>query len=74
MDRLGEIKLPGKKALIVISNGTSMKKYGYLERVQALLKKNGAENVVFAEIKPNPTLENVTRGAALARRRTIAIL
>ena len=67
LDQLGEIQLPGKKALIVISNGTSMKKYGYLERVQTLLKKNGTESVVFAEIKPNPTLENVNRGAAMAR-------
>lgn len=68
LERLGEIALPGKKALIVISNGTSMKKFGYLERVQSLLKKNETESVVFAEIKPNPTLENVTRGAAMARK------
>ena len=67
LDKLGEISLPGEKALIVISNGTSMKKFGYLERVQNLLKKNDVESAVFAEIKPNPTLENVTRGAAMAR-------
>ena len=37
LNDLATAKLPGKKALIVISAGTSMRKYGYLERVQKLL-------------------------------------
>lgn len=67
LDKLGEVKLPGKKALIVISSGTSMKRFGYLERVQKLLDKSSCEYVVFDEIKPNPTLENVRNGAKLAK-------
>ena len=31
--KLAETALPGKKALVVISAGTSMRKYGYLDRV-----------------------------------------
>lgn len=59
--------LPGKKALIVISAGTSMKKYGYLDRVIGYLRDNGAESVVFDKILPNPVSEHVNEGAALAK-------
>ncbi|OVE82314.1 alcohol dehydrogenase [bacterium M21] len=59
--------LPGKKALIVISAGTSMRKHGYLERVQSLLKENGVESVVFDKILANPILAHVHEGAAMAR-------
>lgn len=67
LSKLGTIHLPGKKALIVISSGTSMKKFGYLERVQKLLKENGADSVVFDKILPNPLVEHVMEGAALAK-------
>ena len=59
--------LPGKKALVVISSGKSMRKYGYLEQVQALLKENGVESVVFDKILPNPIQEHVMEGAAVAK-------
>jgi alcohol dehydrogenase len=67
LEELKNIKLPGKKALIVISSGTSMKKYGYLERVQKLLSQNGAESVVFDKILPNPIRSHVMEGAAMAK-------
>ena len=41
LDNLGSAPLPGTKALIVIG-GTSVKRLGYLDRVQALLKKQSA--------------------------------
>lgn len=66
LETLGTARLPGKKALIVISAGTSMKKLGYLDRVVALLKKNGVESVVFDKIQPNPVKAHVMEGAALA--------
>ena len=37
LDNLGYAPLPGAKALIVIG-GTSVRRLGYLDRVQALLK------------------------------------
>lgn len=67
LDELGETPLPGKKALIVISAGPSMKKHGYLDRVIALLKKQGAESVVFDKILPNPIRQHVMEGAEMAR-------
>jgi alcohol dehydrogenase len=68
LDELAQVSLPGKKALIVLSAGTSMKKYGYLDRVAALLKKNGVSSVIFDKILPNPIKDHVTEGAALARK------
>ncbi|MDC7226677.1 MAG: iron-containing alcohol dehydrogenase [Spirochaetales bacterium] len=67
LDELAREKLPGKKALIVVSGGTSMKKYGYLERVQNLLKQQDVESVVFDKILPNPILDHVTEGAEIAK-------
>jgi alcohol dehydrogenase len=67
LDELGTIALPGKKALIVISAGTSMKKQGYLARVETLLRKNRVESVVFDKIQPNPIKTHVMEGAKLAQ-------
>lgn len=69
----GEIKnlateiLPGKKAMIVISAGSSMRKYGYLDKVINLLKENNVESVVYDKILPNPVKEHVMEGAAICR-------
>lgn len=67
LDELAQVELPGKKALIVISSGTSMRRLGYLERVQKLLGRNGVESVVFDKILPNPINRHVMEGAALAK-------
>lgn len=67
LEQLSSTQLFGKKALIVISNGTSMKKNGYLGRVQALLKEQKIESVVFDKIRPNPVKEHVMEGAGLAK-------
>ncbi|HHW46187.1 MAG TPA: iron-containing alcohol dehydrogenase [Clostridiales bacterium] len=67
LEKLGTEKLPGKKALIVISAGNSMKKYGYLDRVKALLEKNNTEYCVFDKIMPNPIKAHVMEGAQMAR-------
>ena len=63
LKNLHEEKLPGKKALIATSNGSSTKKYGYLEAVEKELDAAGVEHVLFDEIRPNPTDINVMDGA-----------
>lgn len=60
---LHEQKLPGKKALIITSNGQSAKKYGYLARTEKELELASVEHTLFDEIRPNPTRENVMDGA-----------
>jgi alcohol dehydrogenase len=68
LNKLSQIQLPGKKGLIVITAGTSMKKYGYLDRVVKLLNSNGAETILFDKILPNPIHQHVMEGASLARK------
>lgn len=60
-------QMPGKKALIVTSNGQSTKKYGYLAAVENELEQAGVEHVLFDEIRPNPTRDNVMDGAGMAK-------
>lgn len=69
LNKLATVSLPGSRALIVISSGTSMKRLGYVDRVTDLLAANGVESVVFDKIQPNPLLEHVSEGAKLARDR-----
>lgn len=66
--KLATEQLPGKKALIVISSGTSMRKYGYLNQVIELLAKNGATAVVYDKILPNPIRSHVMEAAALCKQ------
>ena len=63
LNELHTEKLPGKKALIVTSCGTSVKKYGYLARLEKELDLAGVKHALFDEIRPNPTNENVMNGA-----------
>lgn len=68
LKKLATEKMPGKKALIVISSGTSMRKYGYLGNVERYLKENGVDSVVFDKILPNPTKQHVMEAAELCRK------
>lgn len=60
--------MPGKRALIVISNGKSTRANGYLARTEEQLHLAGVETEVFDEIAPNPTVANADAGAEAARR------
>lgn len=68
LKKLATEKMPGKKALIVISSGTSMRKYGYLGNVERYLKENGVESVVFDKILPNPIKQHVMEAADICRK------
>jgi alcohol dehydrogenase len=67
LNQLSQIQLPGKKGLIVLSAGSSMRKHGYLDRLIQLVHSNGAETVVFDKILPNPIRQHVMQGAEIAR-------
>ncbi|MCR6513677.1 iron-containing alcohol dehydrogenase [Clostridium sp. LY3-2] len=67
LNNLHKEELPGKKALIVVSSGKSVKKYGYLERLEKELEKANVSYVVFDKILPNPIKSHVMEGALLAR-------
>lgn len=67
LNNLHKEELPGKKALIVVSSGKSVKKYGYLERLEKELEKANVSYVIFDKILPNPIKSHVMEGALLAR-------
>ena len=54
--------LKGKRAALV-TGGSSMKKFGFLDQAQALLKKAGMESIIIDGVEPNPSVETVWRGA-----------
>lgn len=66
LNDLHTLALPGKRALIVISNGKSVRSNGYLDRTIAELKTAGADGVVFDKVQANPHKETVEAGAAMA--------
>ncbi|MDO4163717.1 MAG: iron-containing alcohol dehydrogenase [Bacteroides sp.] len=59
--------MPGKRALILISNGKSTIANGYLARTEEQLHQAGVETAVFNGIMPNPTVSNSVAGAKAAR-------
>ncbi len=65
--QLGEQKLPGKKALLLMSAGKSAKVSGAYDVTVEQLKKAGVDFVEFARITENPLKEDVMAGAAFAR-------
>lgn len=67
LNTLGDRKLPGKKALLMISNGKSTKANGYLDRTVAQLEKAGVEHVLYDGIMENPVKEAIMEGAKRAR-------
>lgn len=67
LNELGGYPMPGRKAMLVISNGKSTRANGYLERTQQQLKQAGADSAVFDRVEANPLKSTVMAGAAFAR-------
>lgn len=62
---LEELKnLKGKKAVVVVGGG-SMKRFGFLQRVEEFLKEAGMEVALFEGVEPDPSVETVMKGAKL---------
>ncbi len=58
--------LKGKRAVIVVGGG-SMKKFGFLEKVENYLKEAGIETKLIEGVEPDPSVETVMNGAAVMR-------
>lgn len=67
--QLHKEKLPGKKALIVISSGKSTRANGYLQKVEEQLALAHVAFEIFDKILPNPVLRHVEEGAAFAKEK-----
>ena len=58
--------LKGKKAVVVVGGG-SMKRFGFLEKVENYLKEAGLEVRLIEGVEPDPSVETVMNGAAVMR-------
>ena len=54
LNKLGDQPMPGRRALIIISNGKSTRANGYLARTEEQLHRAGVETFVFDGVAPNP--------------------
>ena len=67
LTKLHTQRMPGKKAMIVISNGKSTRANGYLARTEEQLRLAGVETVVFDKVQANPLKSTVMAGASFAK-------
>ncbi|WP_033165287.1 iron-containing alcohol dehydrogenase [Clostridium sp. KNHs205] len=59
--------MPGKKAMIVISNGKSTRANGALSRTEEQLRLAGIDTVVFDKVEANPLKSTVEAGVKFAK-------
>ncbi len=64
LNKLHSQKLPGKKAMIVISNGKSIRENGYLDRLENELRSANVDFVIFDKVQANPLKSTVMEGAS----------
>ena len=57
----------GRKALVVISNGKSVRANGYLARLESELRQAGVDYAIFDKVMANPTKPVVEEGGRFAR-------
>lgn len=67
LNQLHSQTMPGKKAMVVISNGRSTRASGALDRTLEQLRMAGVETVLFDKVGANPLKNIVEEGARLAR-------
>jgi alcohol dehydrogenase class IV len=58
--------LKGKKAVVVVGGG-SMKRFGFLDKVESYLTEAGMEVKLIEGVEPDPSVETVMNGAAIMR-------
>ena len=61
-------KMPGKKAMLIISNGKSVRENGALAAVEQGLTAAGVDYVVFDKIQSNPLEPTIMEGVEFARQ------
>lgn len=54
--------IKGKKAIIVVGGG-SMRRFGFLDKIEAYLKEANIEVELFEGVEPDPSVETVMKGA-----------
>lgn len=55
--------LKGFKKAIIVTGGSSMQKFGFLDKLEKVLKDAGLETKRFEGVEPDPSIETVMNGA-----------
>jgi alcohol dehydrogenase class IV len=69
-ETLRELPLEGRALggkVLVVTGKNALRESGILNRVDILLKSSGFQIVPFSEVEPEPSLETVRKGLAIAR-------
>ena len=74
VDRLGELVIEngGSRVLVVTDDG--IERAGHVDRVVTSLSASGLDTVVFKDVQPNPTTDDVDLGLTVARQHQIDFL
>lgn len=63
-DAMEELRnLKGHKRAIIVTGGSSMQKFGFLNKLETILKETGLEVSKFEGVEPDPSIETVMAGA-----------
>ena len=73
LNKLSEQPMPGRRALIIISNGKSTRANGYLARTEEQLHKAGVETCIFDGVASNPTVA-LGGGSVMDCAKAIAVM
>ena len=65
MEELKNLK--GHKKAIIVTGGSSMKRGGFLDKCEKILKDTGLEVKIFDGVEPDPSIETVYKGAEAMR-------
>lgn len=55
--------LQGYKRAMIVTGGSSMQKFGFLQKTEEVLKNAGLEVQIFEGVEPDPSIETVFKGA-----------
>lgn len=55
--------LKGYRKAIIVTGGSSMKRFGFLQKLVGILEDAGLETRLFEGVEPDPSVETVYRGA-----------
>ena len=74
LNNLHKQTIPGKKALLVISNGRSTRANGYLERTEEQLGQANIGYMLFDQVEANPLVGTVMEGGRMARENSCDVI
>lgn len=67
-DAISELKsLKGYKKAFIVTGGHSMRKTGFLQKLDDVLKETGLETLIYDGVEPDPSIERVYDGAKAMR-------